>query len=83
MKLYDLRIVVEALEDGGDYSYLATSPDLPGLLVAGKTAEEVMALAPDVAAALISSLKAAGDPLPPTLHQISSMPFEARIAVPA
>jgi predicted RNase H-like HicB family nuclease len=83
MKLYDLRIVVEALDDGGDYRYLATSPDLPGLLVAGKTPEEVLALTPDVAAALIASLKASGDPLPESLRQIAGTPFESRITVPA
>ncbi len=83
MNLYDLRIVIEALEDGGDYRYLATSPDLPGLLVAGDTPEEVLALAPDVAASLIASMKAAGDPLPDTLRRVSSTPFESHIAVPA
>lgn len=83
MNLYDLRIMVEAIEDGGDYPYIATSPDLPGLLVAGASPEEVLALAPDVAVALIASLKASGDPLPDTLRPVSSTPFESRIAVPA
>jgi predicted RNase H-like HicB family nuclease len=81
MSLYDLRIVVEELEEGGDYRYLASSPDLPGLLVAGDSPEEVLSLAPDVAAALIASLKAAGDVLPDSLRRVSSVPFEARIAV--
>lgn len=83
MNLYDLRIIVEALEDGEDYRYVATSPDLPGLLVAGDTPEEVLALAPDIAAALIASLKASGDPLPETLRRVSSTPFESHIAVTA
>lgn len=83
MNLYDLRIVVEELQDGGDYRFLATSPDLPGLLVAGNTPEEVLSLAPDVAGALIASLKASGDPLPDTLRRVSSTPFESHIAVPA
>jgi len=64
MVLYDLAIEVEELDDGGDYRYMATSPDLPNLLVAGDTAEEVLSLVPQVAAALIASMKAAGDPLP-------------------
>ena len=67
MMLYDLEIRVEELRDGSDYRYLATSPDLPNLLVAGDSAEEVLALAPRVAAALIASLRAAGDLLPTTL----------------
>lgn len=83
MDLYDLRIVVEELQEGGDYHFLATSPDLPALLVAGSTPEEVLSLAPDVAAALIASLKAASDPLPSTLRRVSSIPFESHIAVPA
>ena len=83
MNLYDIQIQVEALADGGDYHYLATSPDLPGLLVVGDTAEEVLALAPDVASALIDSMRASGDPLPATLRPITKLPFLSHIAVPA
>lgn len=57
MALYDLKIKVEKLDDGGDYRYLATSPDLPNLIVASDTEDEVFALAPRVAAALIASMK--------------------------
>ncbi len=83
MTLYDIRIQVEELTDAGDYRYLATSPDLPNLLVAGDTAEEVLALAPQVAAALIASMKAAGDPLPASLRTIPSLPFSSHITVAA
>jgi len=83
MSLYDLQIKVEQLKDGGDYHYVATSPDLPGLLVVGDTAEEVLTLAPDVASALIASLKASGDPLPESLRTISTPAFVSHIAVPA
>ena len=83
MVLYDLKIELEELNDGGDYRYMATSPDLPGLLVVGDTAEEVLALAPQVASALIASLKAAGDPLPATVHAVTSLPFSSRVAVAA
>jgi predicted RNase H-like HicB family nuclease len=55
MVLCDLKIELEELNDGGDYRYMATSPDLPGLLVVGDTAEEVLALAPQVASAWIAS----------------------------
>jgi len=54
-------IHVEEIQDGGGYHYIATSPDLPGLLVAGDTAEEVLSLAPSVAGSLIASLRAEGD----------------------
>lgn len=66
--LYELRIQVEELNDGGDYRFLATSPDLPNLLVAGDSAEEVLNLAPQVASALITSMREAGDPLPPAIE---------------
>jgi predicted RNase H-like HicB family nuclease len=65
--LYDLEIEVEELDDGSDYHYMATSPDLPNLIVVGDTTEEVLALVPQVAAALIASMKASGDVLPETL----------------
>lgn len=83
MSLYDVQIKVEVLRDGGDYRYIASSPNLPGLLVVGDTAEEVLLLAPDVASALIASLKASGDPLPDSLRSISVSPFVSHIAVPA
>jgi predicted RNase H-like HicB family nuclease len=66
MVFYELQIKVEEMRDGGDYRFLATSPDLPNLIVAGDTAEEVLALAPQVASALITSMKAAGNSLPET-----------------
>jgi predicted RNase H-like HicB family nuclease len=81
VNLYDLAITVEEIADGGDYRYLATSPDLPNLIVAGNTAEEVLSLAPHVAASLIASMKAAGDPLPSALKVIPSLPFKSHVAV--
>jgi len=81
--LYELDIQIEQLTDGGDYGYMATSPDLPNLIVAGDTPEEVLVLAPQVASALIASMQASGDPLPLTLRAVPSLPFHARIAVPA
>jgi predicted RNase H-like HicB family nuclease len=83
MNIYDLAIHVEEIQDGGDYRYLATSPDLPGLLVAGDTPEEVFSLAPSVAGALIASLQAEGDPLPATMRPMSSFPMVAHVAVTA
>jgi predicted RNase H-like HicB family nuclease len=81
MAFYGLRIKVEKLDDGGGYRYMATSPDLRNLVVAGDSEAEVLALAPQVAAALIASMKAAGDPLPKKLRAISSLPSIAHITV--
>lgn len=83
MNLYDLQITVEQLEDGGDYQYIASSPDLPNLLVVGDTVEEVLALAPQVAAALIASMKAAGDQLPAALQTVPTLPFSSHLLVTA
>lgn len=63
MELHDLQITIEELDDGSDYRYIVASPDLPNLIVVGDTIEEVLLLAPQVAAALIASMKAAGDEL--------------------
>ena len=81
MELYDLQITIEELDDGGDYRYMAASPDLPNLIVVGDTIEEVLSLTPQVAAALITSMKAAGDKLPDTLRVISSLPFASRLTI--
>ena len=81
MTLYDLEIEIEELDDGGDYRYMATSPDLPNLTVVGDTIEEVLNLVPQVAAALIASMQAAGDALPDTLRVIPSLPFTAHVTV--
>jgi predicted RNase H-like HicB family nuclease len=83
MALYDLKIEVKELRDGSDYRYMATSPDLPNLIVVGDTTEEVLTLAPQVASALIASMKAAGDNLPETLQEIPALPFTSHVTVPA
>jgi len=78
---YEIEIKIEELKDDGDYAYMATSPDLPGLIVAGDSVEEVMELAPQIASSLIASMKASGDPLPDNLHVIQSFPHTSQIAV--
>ena len=83
MELYDLQLIIEELNDGGDYRYVASSPDLPNLLVAGDTIDEVLALAPQVATVLITSMKAAGDKLPNTVRHASALPFTSRLMVAA
>jgi predicted RNase H-like HicB family nuclease len=82
MTLYDLEIEIAELDDGGDYRYMATSPDLPSLTVVGDTIEEVLNLVPQVAAALIASMQAAGDALPEMLRAVPSLPFTAHVTVP-
>lgn len=83
MEMYDLRFTIEELTDEGDYRYLVSSPDLPNLIVVGDTVEEALSLAPQVASALITSMKASGDKLPSTLKVVPSLPFASRLMVMA
>jgi predicted RNase H-like HicB family nuclease len=77
--VYNLRINIEQLEDG-DYRYMATSPDLPNLIVAGDTIDEVLAEAPAVARALIETMRETGQLVPETL-KIEAMPYQANLPV--
>ncbi|HLC17738.1 MAG TPA: type II toxin-antitoxin system HicB family antitoxin [Thermodesulfobacteriota bacterium] len=61
-----LKLHIEALEEGG---YVATSPDLPGLVAQGRTLAETTEIAHDVARKLIESYKEHGDPLPPGIKR--------------
>jgi len=60
-----LNLKVEPLEEGG---YLATSPDLNGLVAQGRTVAETMEIAQDVARKLIESYIEHGDRLPPKIR---------------
>ncbi|MCK7510539.1 MAG: type II toxin-antitoxin system HicB family antitoxin [Desulfobacterales bacterium] len=55
-----LKLHIEALEEGG---YVATSPDLPGLVAQGRTMSETVEIAHDVARKIIESYEEHGDPL--------------------
>lgn len=79
MKRYKLPLEIQFLEEG---YYLATSPALPGLLVQGKTVEEVLRLAPEIAQALIEAMKEKGVPLPEALQSVEP-PFHAELPVTA
>ena len=56
-----VHIQIEPLDEGG---YLATSDDLEGLIVQGRTVAETMEIAQDVARKLIEAHLEHGDPLP-------------------
>ena len=81
--LHELEIVVEELKDGGDYTFVATSPDLPNLIVAGDPAEEVLEVVPRVAQALIASISASGDELPSSLRRVSGPPLSTHVMIAA
>lgn len=66
MNEYLIRIHVERLPEG---VFLATSEDLPGLLAQGRTVEEALDIARDVARKLVDSYREHGDPLPKSIKR--------------
>ena len=75
-----LKVRIEPLDEGG---FLATSPDLPGLVAQGRTRAETMEIAQDVARRLIESYLEHGDPLPPAVRQAIKNPRRiSTVAIP-
>ena len=64
MREATIRLHVEPLDEGG---FVATSPDVPGLVVEGRTLVEVAEIARDVARKIAESCLDHGDPVPPAL----------------
>ncbi|MDW7679587.1 MAG: type II toxin-antitoxin system HicB family antitoxin [bacterium] len=73
-----LKVQSEQLENG---DYLATSDDVPGLVVQGCTVAETLGIARDVTQKLIESYLEHGDELPPQLHRHQPEKFEIDIPV--
>jgi len=65
---YQIRVQIEQLPEG---VFLATSKDLPGLVVEMPTREEVLEEAAIVAHKIIESYCVHGDPLPPEPVKLS------------
>ena len=59
-----IKLHVEKLPEG---AYLATSEDLPGLVAQGRTFDETLEIARDVARKLLESYREHGDGLPPSI----------------
>ena len=57
-----IRLNVEPLDEGG---YVATSPDVPGLVAQGRTIIETVEIAQGLTRKLAESCVEHGDPLPP------------------
>ena len=63
-----IRLHVEPLAEGG---YLATSPDVPGLVAEGRTIVEAAEIAQGLARKLLESCIEHGDPIPPALASLA------------
>jgi predicted RNase H-like HicB family nuclease len=59
-----IRLHVEPLEEGG---YVATSPDVPGLVAEGRSLTEVAEIAQGLARKIVESCLEHGDRVPPAL----------------
>lgn len=75
-----IEVQIERLPEG---VYLATSEDLPGLVVQGRTIAETLEYAQDAAQKLVESYLEHGDPLPPALARQPDLPIRVTIAVAA
>jgi predicted RNase H-like HicB family nuclease len=75
-----IRLQLEPLAEGG---YVATSPDVPGLVVSGSTLSEIADIARGSIQVIIDSYLERREPLPPALAtaQSSSAPLEFSIPV--
>ncbi len=62
-----IRLHVEPLDEGG---YVATSPDVPGLVVEGRSIVEAVEIAQGLARKVAESCLEHGDPLPPALARL-------------
>jgi antitoxin HicB len=56
---YSFRVHIEEVENG---QFLATSDEMPGLVAQGRTIEETLEIAHDVARRLLESYQEHGDP---------------------
>ena len=59
-----IRLHIEPLNEGG---FVATSPDVPGLIVEGRSLVEVAELAQHLTRTIVETYLDHGDPLPPSL----------------
>ena len=73
-----IRLHIEPLEEGG---FLATSPDVPGLIAEGETVAELLENVREVTRLIIESCVANGFTLPPALVK-GQMPRVMDVFVP-
>jgi antitoxin HicB len=74
-----IRLHIEPLEEGG---YVATSPDVPGLVAEGRSIVEAAEIAQRLARAIVESCLEHGDPVPPALSGVASGKGPVDLLVP-
>lgn len=73
-----IRLNIEVLEEGG---YLATSPDVPGLVAEGRSVMEAVEIAQGMTRKIVESCLEHGDPLPKSLAKFVDIPLKLVIPV--
>ena len=73
-----IRLHIEALEEGG---YVATSPDVPGLVAEGRSIVETVEIAQGLTRKIVESCIEHGDALPPALSHLAGSPLELTVPV--
>lgn len=73
-----IRLRVEAVEDG---VYVATSPDVPGLVAEGRSVTEAVEIAQGLGRKIVESCLEHGDPMPPAFAKARREPQEFIVPV--
>jgi predicted RNase H-like HicB family nuclease len=73
-----IRLHLEALKEGG---FVATSPDVPGLVAEGRSITETVEIAQGLTRKLVESCLEHGDPVPASLSKLGSGPLNLRVPV--
>jgi len=73
-----IRLHIEPLEEGG---YVATSPDVPGLVAEGRSVVEAVEIAQGLTRKVIESCLEHADPLPPALAKLRKPPLDLLVPV--
>jgi predicted RNase H-like HicB family nuclease len=73
-----IRLHIEPLKEGG---YVATSPDVPGLVAEGRSITEAVEIAQGLTRKIVESCLDHGDPVPPALTRLAEGPLELTVPV--
>ena len=74
-----IRLHIERLEEGG---FLATSPDVPGLVAEGRSMTEAVEIAQGLARKIVESCVEHGDPVPLALVPLADTDSAVDLLVP-
>ena len=73
-----IRLRIEELDEGG---YVATSPDVPGLVAEGRSVTEAVEIAQGLTRKIIESCLEHGDPLPRKFAKLVEGPMDLVVPV--